>query len=142
MIMTSDQVCAAALRFVGTPFHHQARLPGVGLDCLGVIVAVMHELGLPGREHDLTDYPRWPNPETLYDALAKAMDGPYSPENLDCGHVGLFWIESPGVPRHVAIRVPNGIVHAHEGVGRVVLHGYTEAWSKRCMASYRLRGVV
>jgi cell wall-associated NlpC family hydrolase len=36
---------AIARSFIGTPYHHQARRPGVGLDCLGVLICVARALG-------------------------------------------------------------------------------------------------
>ncbi len=31
-----DAAIAAARTCLGTPFHHQGRAPGVGLDCIGL----------------------------------------------------------------------------------------------------------
>ena len=36
MIARAD-IVAAARSLIGTPFRHQARLPGVGIDCLNLI---------------------------------------------------------------------------------------------------------
>ncbi|MBL0320066.1 MAG: hypothetical protein IPP74_12385 [Alphaproteobacteria bacterium] len=45
--MTSNQkIISQARTWLGTPFHHQARLKGKGCDCLGLIVGVADELGL------------------------------------------------------------------------------------------------
>jgi Gene Transfer Agent (GTA)-like protein/putative tail protein len=39
-----EDVCAAALDWLGTPYKHQASLKGIGTDCLGLIRGVYHEL--------------------------------------------------------------------------------------------------
>jgi NlpC/P60 family putative phage cell wall peptidase len=41
---TPEEVIAAARRFVGTPYHHQAALAGAGCDCLGLIRGVWRDL--------------------------------------------------------------------------------------------------
>ncbi len=37
---------AAARGWLGTPFHHQASVKGVGCDCVGLIRGVAAELGM------------------------------------------------------------------------------------------------
>ena len=41
---TRDAVIAAARRYVGTPYHHQAALAGAGCDCLGLVRGVWRDL--------------------------------------------------------------------------------------------------
>jgi cell wall-associated NlpC family hydrolase len=36
----------AARECLGTPFQHQGRVPGVGLDCVGVAIYAAREVGL------------------------------------------------------------------------------------------------
>ena len=38
--MTSADIIAIARACLGTPFRHQGRIPGVALDCAGLVVAV------------------------------------------------------------------------------------------------------
>ena len=56
--MTPDDIIAAALECMGTPFLHQGRVPGVGMDCAGVLVHCFKRLGLPHQ--DERGYPRTP----------------------------------------------------------------------------------
>jgi len=39
-------VVAAARRWLGTPYHHMADLPGLGVDCAMILVRVFCDLGL------------------------------------------------------------------------------------------------
>jgi cell wall-associated NlpC family hydrolase len=48
-------VVRAARKCVGTPFKHQGRIIGVGLDCLGLVLAVLHECNYPGLPEVLRD---------------------------------------------------------------------------------------
>ena len=43
--MTVDEIVAAARECLGTPFHHQGRVLGYGLDCAGVAAHVARAVG-------------------------------------------------------------------------------------------------
>ena len=45
---------AAARACIGTPFHHQGRRPGAGLDCIGLIVIALRAAGFPCRTAPIT----------------------------------------------------------------------------------------
>jgi cell wall-associated NlpC family hydrolase len=66
-LTTRAEITAAALALVGTPFHAQGRAPGVGLDCIGVVVCVARACGIPHQDREA--YPMRPNGE-----LQGAMD--------------------------------------------------------------------
>jgi len=40
------RVVDAALAWVGTPYHHQGRVQGVGADCVQLLLAVYHTAGI------------------------------------------------------------------------------------------------
>lgn len=44
MIALRVRVVEIARRWIGTPYHHQASLKGVGCDCLGLVRGVYREL--------------------------------------------------------------------------------------------------
>lgn len=43
---TREQIIAAARAYIGTPFRHQGRVKGRGVDCAGLIFCVCQELGV------------------------------------------------------------------------------------------------
>jgi cell wall-associated NlpC family hydrolase len=45
-----DKVVAEALSWRSTPFHHAARVKGVGVDCLAFIVEVYERAGVVGHQ--------------------------------------------------------------------------------------------
>jgi len=56
--MTREDVVREALRWEGTPYHHRARLRGVGVDCAMLPAAVYEAVGLiPRVEPDYS--PQW-----------------------------------------------------------------------------------
>ena len=48
--MRRDEIVEAARAWLGTPYHHQASLRGVGCDCLGLVRGVWRELYGPEPE--------------------------------------------------------------------------------------------
>lgn len=61
MSVTAADVVAQARTHVGTPWVHQGRLPGVALDCAGLLIVVARELGLVPEDLDVNGYSRWPD---------------------------------------------------------------------------------
>lgn len=55
---TRDKIVAAARGWLNTPFHHQGRVKGVGVDCLQLLVAVYQEAGLLPADVDPGNYAR------------------------------------------------------------------------------------
>lgn len=62
---TRPQIVAAAREWIDTPFHHQARLKGVGADCIGLLIGLCREFGFVAPDFDVTGYPRSPDGKTL-----------------------------------------------------------------------------
>ena len=50
-------ICAEALSWVGTPYHHKARIKGVAVDCGQLLAAVFCDALQLVREPDVGDYP-------------------------------------------------------------------------------------
>lgn len=136
-----DAVVAEARRWLDTPFHHQARLRGVGVDCVGLVIGVAHALGL--SDYDTTDYSRAPDPEAMRAKLAAHLD-PVPFRELRCGDV--IWFRVVQEPQHLGIvsaLEPLMMVHAYQrpGVNRVVEQGLDGFWKQRIAACWRYRGV-
>jgi hypothetical protein len=53
---TRAQVATQARAWIGTPFAHQHRARGVGVDCVGLVIGVARELGLVPSCFDVTGY--------------------------------------------------------------------------------------
>lgn len=54
-----------ARRYIGTPYHHQGRLHGVGVDCVGLLICVARELGHVPPDFNITGYRRVPDGYSL-----------------------------------------------------------------------------
>jgi cell wall-associated NlpC family hydrolase len=121
----------AARGYVGTRFHHGGRLPGVGLDCIGVIVCAAQAAGLQPR--DVAAYPLRPNgqlPREL-DAQLRRVDAPLP------GDVLLMRWREDTEPHHLAVFAGGTLIHAYASVRRCVEQPMVPAWWERVAGMYR-----
>lgn len=63
--VTRADVVAEARTWLDTPFVHQHRAKGIGVDCAGLVIGVSRELGLVAKDFDVTAYPTTPDGTTL-----------------------------------------------------------------------------
>lgn len=133
-----ERIVLEARRWVGTPVHHLGRLRGVGVDCVGVLLAAAAAIGraLPDPGY----YGQAPAAQPLL-ACTSAVLRPIALDEAGPGDVILFWLEDPRQPKHLGIRTENGIIHAWTQVGRVVEHGLSHGWERRMHSAWRIPGV-
>lgn len=136
-MLTPQQLLTTARICLGTPWRHQGRLPGVALDCVGLILMPLRAhglLALLGLQHDfdITGY----NPmahdvrmEILLDgALARVSPTQLCPADI------------------VTMGMPDGLPQHLGWVGGVaphltLLHSYNGNHPKhRCVIEHRLAG--
>lgn len=123
----------------GSPYAHAGRSREGGLDCIGVVVIPLLELGLP--IHDVRNYSREAFSTTLAQAIGRhgtAID----PAERQPGDILLFWCNRrTRLPQHVAVMtapLPNEeMVHAYLPIGRVV-RSPIGGWSRRITNVFRV----
>ncbi|HEY6815218.1 MAG TPA: NlpC/P60 family protein [Croceibacterium sp.] len=125
MTVARAALAAAAERLIGTPFRLHGRDPARGLDCVGLVAAALAEAGRPVRAP--TGYwLRQSRLDGLLDAATHAGLG------AAAGAVtpGDVLLVRPGPAQHhlVVAGMAGGFVHAHAGLGRVVLTPAPLAW--------------
>lgn len=132
--MTREQILSAARELIGTPWAHQGRTPGVGIDCAGVVV---HILALNGIRYDVSGYAYEPNGELTLHAdacLTRIQKAEFKPAD-----VLVFRIKK--LPQHVALATDKGILHSfNRGPGtlsKVVETGLTDQWRAHIVAAYK-----
>jgi NlpC/P60 family putative phage cell wall peptidase len=126
---------AAARRCLGTPFHHQGRRPGVGIDCIGLIVVALRAAGKSVQ--DRTDYGRRPDGKSLVAALA--AHGAQPVEHIAAGDVLLFRYDNQ--PQHAALATgPDSMIHSFAPAGKVVETHIGAYWRNRLNGVYRFPG--
>lgn len=129
MSPTADEIVAAAVSWIGTPYRHQASTPAAGCDCLGLVRGVWRMLY--GAE-PWTLPPYRAHPRGGEGNLAEAAERWLAPaEELAAGRVVLFRLVRTLPPRHCGVMIADGrFVHAQERIG-VVAADLTEAWRRR-----------
>jgi NlpC/P60 family putative phage cell wall peptidase len=128
-----DQVTAAARGWLGTPYHDQASVRGVGCDCLGLVRGVWRELHGP-EPMPIPPYSRdWGETgtrEPLAEA-ARALMVEIAVTDIAPGALILFRMRMGAVAKHCGILVaPDRFIHAYERTG-VVEVPLDAAWRRR-----------
>lgn len=137
--MTADEIIAAARDCVGTPFRHQGRLVGEGLDCVGVPLHVASVFGL--ETVVVGGYGRTPVEGQLEAALA-SQPCLMPVEIADRRPGDVLLMRLPREPSHVAINAGETIIHAYEATGKCVEHRLDERWQARIVRVYRFAGMA
>ena len=126
---SSDEIVAAALTWIGTPYRHQASTLGAGCDCLGLVRGVWR--ALYGSEPWVVPPYRagWRDAgEGLREAAERFLDPAH---DLAPGRVVLFRLTRTLPARHCGIMLaPDRFAHAQERIG-VVAADLTESWVRR-----------
>lgn len=127
-----DRMIAAARACRGTPFHHQGRLAGVGLDCIGLIVVVLRAVGV--EVADRTDYNPRPDGVSLIAALEAHQA--VRVKKIAAGDVLVFRYDQQ--PQHVALAVSDTrLIHSFAPAGKVVESEIGAYWRRRLVGIYR-----
>lgn len=137
--MTADDIVAAARECLGTPFSHQDRLLGVGMDCAGVALHAVRATGV--EVLDVKGYGTTPNKGQLAAALdaQPALERIFNISDRAAGDILLM--RFLGEPQHVGICTGSGIIHAYEAVGGCCEHDICAKWAARIVRVYRVKGL-
>ena len=145
--VTRAAVVAEARSWLGTPWQHQARAKGVGVDCGGLVIGIARALGLVPEAMDIGGYARQPDGESLLahcDAWMQRLQGAPQP-----GDVLVMRFDTR--PQHVAVvadyahgglSIVHALDHADRRRARVVEHRLDAAARARIVAAYALPGVA
>lgn len=134
-----NRVVEVARGYIGTPWLHQGR-SRLGLDCVGLLVVVARELGLPVSYRPT--HGRLPQG----DALLRELDRYTVPAVGEVGSIMVLWV-SPRTktPQHVALDTGGGwMVHAagYRSISRVVEQRIDDRWRSRLVCRRDYPGVV
>lgn len=147
-------VIAHARMWVGTPYRHQHMQLQQGVDCVGLIIGAGTAAGVldisPQEWEPYRGYGRTPNPRKMAKAMRtflEPLDIAPQPDVLpqDGAVMWLGW--RADLPMHLAIlatdqRDPERrmMIHAYNGVGRCVEHGFSAEWPARVLSWWNYPG--
>lgn len=139
-----DVVVATARTYLNTPFHHQARLKGVGIDCVGLIICTAKELGLVPPTFDVKGYPAVPDGHSFMHLVQKYM---VEIDRVDAQQGDVMVMRYDADPQHMAFLSPHrhgnlGIIHAASNEGRVIETRLMFSEYMKFVGTFRIPGVV
>ncbi len=132
-MLTGEDIVSAARSWIGTPFFHTGREKGLGVDCGGLVIGIMHELQMT----DFDDRNYSPaTPAGFTRALLEKGCIEVLPCEMERGDIMLFNLL--GFDQHVAI-YSDGMIHANSSAGKVIEHDLTEVWERRIASVWRFK---
>jgi len=133
-----DRIILAARECLGTPFRHQGRTVGHGLDCVGVAIHVARRLYL--SHEDSKGYGRNPTDGLLQDAL-EAQICLERVALVEWESADLLLMRFDIEPQHVAIWTGETIIHAYAQSRKCVEHALDDVWRSRICRAYKFKEV-
>ena len=131
-----DDIVAEARRWLGTPYHHQASVRGVGTDCLGLVRGVWR--ALHGDDAEAVppysrDWAEATGAETMLAAARRHLIE-REPAAIAAGDVLIFRYRAHAVAKHVGILAGStSMIHAIES--RAVAEVPFGRWWRRHLAA-------
>ena len=126
-------VIATARGWLGTPYHDQASLRGVGCDCLGLARGVWRKVVGP-EPFPIPPYSRdWgeTGPREVLAEGARSMMIEVPVADAPPGTLVLFRMKPRAIAKHVGILTgPDRFIHAYEHLG-VIEQALTPHWRRR-----------
>jgi len=133
------RIVRAARGWLGTPYHDQASVKGVGCDCLGLIRGVWREVIGP-EPMPVPPYSRDWGEAGPHEVLAEAARGAMVQVEIAearTGDVVLFRMRQGAIAKHAGILSGKGrFIHAYERTG-VIEQELTDPWRRRIAFAFR-----
>jgi NlpC/P60 family putative phage cell wall peptidase len=139
-----DRLIAAARRWIGTPYVHQASLEGVGCDCLGLLRGLWREFY--GAEPEqiapyTADWAEASREERLIEAGRRHLVA-VPLDRIAPGDVLLFRWRRDLPAKHVGLlSAPDRFVHAYDGAA-VTESPFGPWWRRRLAAAFAFPGTA
>jgi cell wall-associated NlpC family hydrolase len=136
-VMASGEIVRVAKTWIGTPWRHNQRAKGLGVDCVRFIEAVASEaLGITLPE--ISNYQRLPEGNAILDFMNELefLESVAIADRRD-GDVLLFRIGK--IPHHCGFSVGDGMIHADVNHGVIQVSNLAN-WQRRLIRCFRVRG--
>jgi NlpC/P60 family putative phage cell wall peptidase len=135
-----EALVTEARRWLGTPFRHQGRIRGEGVDCIGLVLEPARALGL--TDYRPGAYSRLPDAGTLRREVARHL---VTVAKAEMRQGDILLLAAPLSPCHLALigELAGALtmIHASGPIGRVVEHGIDATWEGRIRGVFRFPGL-
>lgn len=141
--MKREDIVAAARAWVGTPYHHQASVRGVGCDCLGLVRGVWRDV--VGAEPEVMPAytPDWAEARGREALLEGASRHFARRDDVVAGALLVFRWKQGTPAKHVGIATGDGrFVHAYDSAGKAVESALSKPWLTRLAGVFDFPGVA
>ena len=123
------RVVEVARTFIGTPFHDQQSLKGVGIDCAHLLREVYVEAGI------IETFPIAPyspqfmlhTDEGLFESYVRRVAHEIEPESVKLGDIVLYKVGRSFAHGGIVVEWPRTIIHAFKSYRKVVETGAFDA---------------
>lgn len=135
MEVSRNSVVAAARSYLRVPYMHQGRTRH-GLDCIGLVIRVAHDLGL--STYDIDGYARVPSGMRMARLISEQC------KKINVADIlpgDLLHLAYDTEPQHLVLVTDMGIIHADSQRG-VVEHVLDLSYRRRIRGAYALPGVI
>lgn len=138
-----EKIVELAREYKGTAFQHQARLKGIAIDCVGLLMCVAWELDL--EMDDCLAYAAQPDGTVLMQELQKRFIE-IDKKDAKPGDILVFWISRhTRFAQHVAIQSEmfdtRYMIHTYAEIKKVTEHVIDERWDRRIVTAFKYPGV-
>lgn len=138
--MTQEEMLAEAREWLGTPWKHQARVKGQGVDCVGFLIEWGRACGIIDVI-EAANYSRRPDGVTLRKKFAEYL---YRIPRNELAPTDIVLFHSGETPNHVGIIGDYpvvgevSIIHAYLPARKVIEHILDASWRSRIVDCYRI----
>lgn len=139
-MVNREQIKDKFLEYVNTPYRHQGRLKGVGVDCIGLIVCVANELNLFDLKNDSTNYRMIPDGKFL---MLKARENleQIQINEIETGDILVMTFDKE--PQHFAFYYKQNeeefIVHSYSQIKKVLIQRYDDRWKEKTNFAFKFK---
>lgn len=138
--MIADAIIAEALTWVDTPYHHLARVKGVGVDCAQLVAGIVENSGVSKSKINIETYSiEWhmhSREERMCDIIESFGCIRIDPKDISPGDILAF--KFGRVNSHLGILInDHQFIHARLDVGRVVVNELSGDWLRRLDRAYK-----
>jgi NlpC/P60 family putative phage cell wall peptidase len=143
------EIVQEARSWLETPYRHQGRLKHIAVDCVGLIVGVGQALGglsiNPEDWSEFSRYARTPNPTKMLEGMERFLV-PLDLHAVEPAPDGcIAWLEwREDLPMHLGLMATfegrRTLIHAYQGAGKCVEHGFEAPWPDRVSSWWRYPG--